>query len=82
MVTIHFRDNAEMKLRDEICEGLVGSPAFINSDIAVCDDETAEGFYLVLGGDNGRNLLISIEGDVDLDEPSEVEIIFERSNKS
>lgn len=29
--------DAKCNIRDRLCEALVGSPAFINSEIAVCD---------------------------------------------
>lgn len=45
--------------RDRFCEALVGSPAFINSEIGVCDGNDGE-FYLVVGKSNDRDMTLDL----------------------
>lgn len=45
-------------------ESLVGSPAYINSEIAICDGDYEDEFYLVAGNDNKEdNIQINIHAD-------------------
>lgn len=67
-------NNAERdEIRDEFCEALVGSPAFINSEIMVSDDPKKDNvFSLILGENNGRNIEYNIDSsDFFLNESSE-----------
>lgn len=48
------------EIRDTFCRALVGSPAFINSEIAVCDDE-ADSFILAVGNLNDNNISLDLE---------------------
>lgn len=45
--------------RDKFCEALVGSPAFINSEIAVCDDNECN-FVLIVGESNDHDMTFDI----------------------
>lgn len=45
--------------RDKFCEALVGSPAFINSEIAVCDDNEYN-FVLIVGESNDHDMTFDI----------------------
>lgn len=56
MVEIKFNDGAVM---ERIHKALVGSPAYINSEIAICEDQ--EGFTLVVGKENDDNCLIEVD---------------------
>jgi hypothetical protein len=50
------------KLRDKFCSALCGSPAFVESEIAVCDcieDESC--FFLAVGNDNDCDLDLEID---------------------
>ena len=40
-------------------EALKGSPAYINSEIAICDNDDTS-FYLVVGNNNDRDLKVTI----------------------
>ena len=52
-------------LRDRLCEALVGSPAFINSEIAVVDGDDASHCSLIVGNksENDKDMAIGIEMD-------------------
>ena len=45
--------------RDKFCEALVGSPAFINSEIAVCDDNECN-FVLIVGESKDHDMTFDI----------------------
>lgn len=62
MIQIHFKDNEKMELRDEMFEALMGSLAFIKSEIDICDG-CDDDFYLIIGEDNGKN--VAYEGSVE-----------------
>ena len=47
-------------LRDRMCEALAGSPAFIDSEIGVCDVSTSE-FCLVIGHRNGSDVEFDVK---------------------
>lgn len=68
---INCGDNGSMaKLRDKFNYALMGSPAYIESEIAVCNCEEDDScFFLVVGDSNDYNLDLEIKsGDiVDLD---------------
>lgn len=40
-------------------EALKGSPAYINSEIAICDNDDTS-FYLIVGNNNDRDLKVTI----------------------
>ena len=45
------------KLRDRMCQALVGSPAFIESEIAVCDFvDVPNAFTIVVGNENDADI--------------------------
>lgn len=46
-------------LRDRMCEALVGSPAFVNSEIGVCDVSPSE-FCLVIGHSNDSDITFDV----------------------
>ena len=50
-------------LRDRICLSLVGSPAFINNEIAVCDLQD-DAFTLFVGDYNKENEERNVEYDI------------------
>lgn len=68
---IKCEDSESMaKLREKFHYALVGSPAYIESEIAVCDcREDDSCFFLAVGNDNDRDLYLEIKSDdiVDLD---------------
>lgn len=45
--------------RDRFCEALAGSPAFVNSEIGVCDGSGGE-FFLVVGKSNDRDMTLDL----------------------
>lgn len=45
--------------RDRFCEALAGSPAFVNSEIGVCDGSGGE-FFLVVGKSNDHDLILDL----------------------
>lgn len=64
MIEIKVKCNDEQErdeLRDKFCEALVGSPAYVESEIAVCDDEE-DGFILAIGNPNSKNIAFELEG--------------------
>lgn len=51
--------------REEFHNALVGSPAYINSEIAICDnDEDKTSFFLIVGNDNNDK---NVEYEIDID---------------
>ena len=61
---IKCKSTEEMhELRDKICLSLVGSPAFINSEIAVCDLQD-DAFTLIVGNYNKDNEERNVEYDI------------------
>lgn len=55
-VICETKEKKELK-REEFHKALVGSPAYKNSEIAVCDeDETS--FLLIIGNNNSDNLYL------------------------
>ena len=53
--------NEMANLRDEFCSALAGSPAFVESEIAVCEDHNDEKvFYLAVGNCNNHDLSTEI----------------------
>ena len=67
MVLFRIKGNTveeTVALRDRICEALVGSPAFINNEIAVCDSpHISNAFEFFVGELNDAN--VSFEFSVD-----------------
>ena len=64
MIEIKIKCNDEQErdeLRDKFCEALVGSPAYVESEIAVCDDGD-DGFILAVGNDNSHDITFELEG--------------------
>lgn len=59
MIVFEVKGNNEM--RDRFCKALVGSPAFVNSEIAVCDGKNGEEFFLAVGEVNGNDITIQID---------------------
>ena len=54
--------------RETFHKALVGTPQYIDSEVAVCDcEEDPSNFFLVVGVDNDNNL--ELEVDVDSFEP-------------
>lgn len=45
--------------RDRFCEALVGSPAFVNSEIGVCDGSDGE-FCFVVGKSNDHDMTLDL----------------------
>ena len=58
VLNIKCRSAEDMpKLRDRMCEALVGSPAFINNEIAVCDfTDYDKAFSIFIGKPNGNDI--------------------------
>lgn len=58
VLNIKCRSAEEMpKLRDRMCEALVGSPAFINSEIAICDfTDLDKAFSVFIGKPNENDI--------------------------
>lgn len=56
MVEIKFNDRAVM---EKLHKALVGSPAYINSEIAICEEQ--EGFVLVVGNENENNCTVEVD---------------------
>ena len=64
MIEIKIKCNDEEErdeLRDRLCEALVGSPAYVDSEIAICD-EGDDGFILVVGNPNAKNVAFELDG--------------------
>ncbi len=62
---ISFKVNVEDKKNvDAVKEGfhnaLVGSPAYINSEIAICDGGEECDFFLVVGNNNDNDLAVDL----------------------
>lgn len=56
VINIKCKSTNEMKeLREKIHLGLVGSPAYINSEIAVCDLQD-DAFTLIVGNSNDNDI--------------------------
>ena len=61
-VSIHVTNDPGRKLEYRLCEALVGSPAFVDSEIAVCDDVSNDSaFYLVVGKENERDIELEVD---------------------
>lgn len=44
------------KVKEQFHHALVGSPAYINSEIAITDGDAPNEFFLVVGNSNANNL--------------------------
>lgn len=69
-LNIKFTGENAIELRDKFHDALVGSPAYINSEIALCTDmdpetnsDKKDEFYLVVGNNNKHNMEINIPTD-------------------
>ena len=63
MIVFNIQCDSEKEmteLRGQMCYALKGSPAFINSEIAVCDNDNTS-FLLVVGHSNERDVDYTIE---------------------
>lgn len=63
MIEIKVRCEDEQtrdELRDKFCSALVGSPAYVESEIAVCDDGD-DGFILAVGNCNSNDISFELE---------------------
>lgn len=56
MIEIKFNDRTVM---EKFHEALVGSPAYINSEIAICEEQ--EGFVLIVGNENDNNCNVEVD---------------------
>ena len=53
VLNIKCKNHEEMtRFRDRMCEALVGSPAFIKNEIAVCDSTDLDKAFLVFIGNS------------------------------
>lgn len=62
MVSINIKCSSpeEMhELRDKFCLSLMGSPAFIDNEIAVCDLQD-DAFTLIVGNSNDNNIDLDV----------------------
>ena len=57
MIELKFNDKAIM---EQLHEALVGSPAYINSEIAIVEGDNDD-FYLCVGNGNGHNCYVEID---------------------
>lgn len=60
VLNIKCKEDEAAFLRDRMCEALAGSPAFVNSEIGVCDVSTSE-FCLVIGHRNENDIEFDVE---------------------
>ena len=59
-INIKCKSSEEMhELRDKFCLALMGSPAFIDSEIAVCDLQD-DAFTLIVGNSNDNNIDLDV----------------------
>ena len=67
MITFKFdftSNETANAFKERFHESLVGSPAYINSEIAICDGDYDDEFYLVVDNDNkDDNIQINIHAD-------------------
>lgn len=58
VLNIKCKNHEEMtRFRDRMCEALVGSPAFINNEIAVCDfTDLDKAFSVFIGNSNDHDV--------------------------
>ena len=58
VLNIKCKNPEEMaKLRNRMCEALVGSPAFVNNEIAVCDfTDLDKAFSVFIGNSNDHDV--------------------------
>ena len=62
-LVIKAKDNESMlKIREEFHSALVGSPAYVNSEIAICtENHDGNEFNLVIGNNNSNDITKVIE---------------------
>ena len=67
-ITVKCNDEAERdELRDKFCSALVGSPAYVDSEIAVCDGDDSDEFILAVGECNSNDIAFELGGsDIEL----------------
>ena len=56
MINFKFNDTA---LMETLHKALVGSPAYVDSEIAICEDDNG-GFSLIVGNSNENDCIIEI----------------------
>ena len=64
-ITVKCKDQEEMfKAREIMHNALIGSPGYINSEIAICDnDEDSTSFHLFVGETNDDNVEFKVNND-------------------
>lgn len=58
---IEIKINGDFKLKERFHKALKGSPAYINSEIGICDSKKDNEFYLIVGKDNKDNLRLTMK---------------------
>lgn len=60
-ITVSGEDKQElMRVKEDFHYGLVGSPAYIESEIAITDGDNPNSFELIVGNKNNSDLHINI----------------------
>lgn len=54
-------NDPDKTLMNHFHQALKGSPGYINSEIAICNDKNSESFTLIIGNDNDNNLSGTID---------------------
>lgn len=58
VLNVKCKNHEEMvKMRDRMCEALVGSPAFLSNEIAICDfTDLDKAFSMFIGNSNEHDI--------------------------